>query len=124
MTENSKLQIPNSKETSNSNPDAVYRGWNSEFLTRQRSTNTKVIREQGPALVIAPAALDFQHTPGEALADKTALFDKCDGCAIVRLNVRFDAMEFQFAEGVFEDKQHSFAHESPAGMGFKGVISE
>ncbi len=74
--------------------------------------------------MVPPSAMYFQKAARQAFPDESAFLREGDGSVIGRLDIGFQAVEFELPEGVFQHQKHSLAHQALAGIRRKGVITE
>src|SRR5689334_3666720 len=82
------------------------------------------LREEGPALVVAPAATDLQIARREALATEAGALGECDRGAVAGLDVGLDPVQAQGGERPAQDELDPFSHIPIAGVGLPGGVAE
>src|SRR5205814_804437 len=83
-----------------------------------------LIRQQRPALVIAPDAGDFKVLGRETFLAKSTFSHQRERRRVVRLDVGLHAMEIHITEGVARDEPHPFGHVPPARKGLADTIAK
>src|ERR1044071_9434669 len=83
-----------------------------------------VLREDGPALVVAPAPADFQVAPRVALFPEARPFDQRDGGEVARLDVRLDPVQLQLLEGVAQQEANRLGHVAAARVRPARIITQ
>src|SRR5947208_2394688 len=78
------------------------------------SPGLPVLREDGPALVVAPAPANLQVAPRVALSDEARPCGQRDGRDVARLDVRLDPVQLQILEGVAQHKPNPLGHVTAA----------
>ena len=69
-----------------------------------------LIAQNGPAIVVAPYAIDHEVAGRKAFFTKAQSVDERAGSDVGRLNVRFQAMKPKSPESVVEDQRQTFRH--------------
>ena len=69
-----------------------------------------LVAQDGPAIVVAPYAIDQQVARRKAFLAETQSADERAGGEVGRLNIRFQAMKPKFLESLVEDQRQTFRH--------------
>ena len=86
--------------------------------------STPVLRQQRPALVIAPPASDLQVPWRKSFAPKPEATNKCPRSIVARLEVRLYAMELQLSERPPQSQRKTFGHVSTTRMRHKCIVTK
>ena len=84
----------------------------------------EVLSKYCPALVVFPATADFQIAARKALPDKAAFLHQPNRGTVSRLNVGFQSVELERAEGVFEHEQHPLIHQPRSQVGREAIVTK
>ena len=74
--------------------------------------------------MVSPPASNLEIPPRVSLLRKATRLNKRNRCGVSWLDVRFKAMQSQFAESIPHDKLEAFCHEALALVTLEGVVAE
>ena len=88
------------------------------WVAARAMDGSKVSRQQRPALVVPPAAVDLEVARREALALESKALHQADGSLVAGLDVGFQAVQPQFTESMLDGQLQPFFHVAlPAEVG-------
>ena len=64
--------------------------------------------------MVGPLAVDLKITPGKPFPQEAAAFYQGNGCGIAGLDIGFQPMELEAAEGITDGQLHPFEHQALA----------
>src|SRR4051795_5284556 len=83
-----------------------------------------IVRQDRPALVVAPASADLQVARREALTPEARAFGQRQRALVARLDVRLDAVQEQLAEGEAQRQLHALVHVPTPREGLADPVAE
>src|SRR5580658_2703938 len=70
-----------------------------------------LVAENGPAIVIAPDAVDHQVARRKAFFAEAQPRNQGDRCKVGWLNISFQTMKAELVEGLVQDERQAFGHQ-------------